>query len=153
MSLSFFSGSCSVLANGTALGAPDCKAHHNIYLKTVYTCIHKSVLKPQYVDQPLTTISSTTTTRTTTTMVSSTTTSSTTKPPKLVTTILSGPNAGPVPNPGFTVYPPTNNGDMDEKQMKPAEKMLDDDINTQDDQILIGKKSIFDYNLLDKAFF
>ena len=38
---SLFPGSCSVLANGTSLGAPDCKPHHNIYLKTVYTCIHK----------------------------------------------------------------------------------------------------------------
>ena len=38
---SSFPGSCSVLANGTSLGAPDCKPHHNIYLKTVYTCIHK----------------------------------------------------------------------------------------------------------------
>ena len=47
---------------------------------------------------------------------------------------------GPVPNPGFTVYPPSEH---DVKQMKPAEKMLDDDIvNTQDDQILIGKTLI-----------
>ena len=38
---SSFPGLCSVLANGTSLGAPDCKPHHNIYLKTVYTCIHK----------------------------------------------------------------------------------------------------------------
>ena len=60
--------SCSVLANGTSLGAPDCKPHHNIYLKTVYTCIHKRVLKPQYIDQPLvtTTVTTTSTTQTTT---------------------------------------------------------------------------------------
>merc|ERR1719367_404957 len=34
---------------------------------------------------------------------------------------------------------------MDEKQMKPAEKMLDDDINTQDDQILIGSDFVFGF--------
>ena len=90
------------------------------------------------MDQPeVTTVSTTTTTKTTTMMVSSTTSSSTTRPPKLVTAMT---GKGPVPNPGFTVYPPSEH---DVKQMKPAEKMLDDDIvNTQDDQILIGKTLI-----------
>ena len=54
------------------------------------------------------------------------------------TTAMTG--KGPVPSPGFTVHPPSEHN---VKQMKPAEKMLDDDIvNTQDDQILIGKTLI-----------
>lgn len=107
------------MANGTSLGAADCKPHHNIYLKTVYTCIHSDVLKPQYIDQPLTTTS--TVSPTTTTVSTTTTLSSTTKILLEETT---------------TIY---------EKEMKPAEKMLDDDINTAvSDQVLIG--SDFDFS-------
>ena len=105
---------CTVMANGTSLGAPECKPHHNIYLKTVYTCIHQDVLKPQYIDQPLTTttVSTTTTTSTTTT---STTTSTTARPLTL------------------TLFPPQNN---DYQQMKPAETMLDDKVfNAEDSQV------------------
>ena len=112
-----FSGSCTFLANGTSLGAPDCKAHHNIYLKTVYTCIHQSVLKPQYIDSPTSVVSSTSSTTTTTTTTTSTTPTSTTTKSTSTATI--------------------------EKHVKPAETMLDDDMNTQDDQILIG--SDFDF--------
>ena len=57
-----------------------------------------------------------------------------------ITTMMKPPPLIPT---GFTLYPtlapPSGSPEMDEKQMKPAEKMLDDDINTQDDQILIGK--------------
>ena len=110
-----FSGSCTFLANGTSLGAPDCKAHHNIYLKTVYTCIHQSVLKPQYIDTP-------SRVRSTSTTTTSTTSSTTTTTIRSITTT-----------------------EEVEKLAKPAETMLDDDMNTliQDDQILIG--SDFDF--------
>lgn len=116
------SGSCSLLANGTSLGALDCKPHHNIYLKTVYTCIHKSVLKPQYIDQPLTTTPPPTTTTTTTSTTTTTTTATTAKS----TTEIKRP----------VTFQPSMQRE-EEKQMKPAEKMLD--IYTQqDDQVLIG---------------
>ena len=104
------------MANGTSLGAPECKPHHNIYLKTVYTCIHQDVLKPQYIDQPLTTTTvSTTTTTTTASTTTSTTTSTTARSQTL------------------TLFPPQNN---DYQQMKPAETMLDDKIFNADDSLV-----------------
>jgi hypothetical protein len=33
------------VADGAALGAPACTPDHNIYLKSVYTCVNKNIFK------------------------------------------------------------------------------------------------------------
>lgn len=113
-------GSCVVLADGASLGTPECKAHHNLYLKTVYTCMHKSVLKPHYQDRPITTTTASTTT-TTTTSTSTTTEESTTVNPKSID------DRGVIEP---DQYDQTVGHYDDNKRMKPAETMLDDDLFT-----------------------
>ena len=62
-----FSGSCSLEAEGASLGAEDCTNQPSMYLKTVFACISKEVIKPIFWTVPTTTTTATTTTTTTTT--------------------------------------------------------------------------------------
>ena len=41
----YFAGSCEIFAEGNLLGAPACSKVQSIYLKVVYACINKEVLK------------------------------------------------------------------------------------------------------------
>ena len=72
------SGTCDVMADGAALGAPACTPDHNIYLKSVYTCVNKHIFKDEFRDDLPKTTSTTTTTTTTTPTTTTTTTSTTT---------------------------------------------------------------------------
>ena len=44
-------GSCEVFAEGNLLGAPACSKVQSIYLKVVYACINKEVLKSDYKEE------------------------------------------------------------------------------------------------------
>ena len=65
------------MADGQSLGAPECNYQPSIYLKTVFACINKEVIKPTYRSLTTTTTTTTTTTSTTTTTTTSITTAST----------------------------------------------------------------------------
>jgi hypothetical protein len=67
------------MAEGAALGAPACTPDHNIYLKSVYTCVNKNIFKDEFRDDiPKTTTTTTTTTTTLPTTKPTTTTTTTT---------------------------------------------------------------------------
>ena len=61
-----FLGSCSLEAEGASLGAEDCTDQPSMYLKTVFACISKEVIKPIFWTVPTTTTTTPTTTTTTT---------------------------------------------------------------------------------------
>ena len=44
-------GSCEIFAEGNLLGAPACSKVQSIYLKVVYACINKEVLKSDYKEE------------------------------------------------------------------------------------------------------
>ena len=47
----YSAGSCEIFAEGNLLGAPACSKVQSIYLKVVYACINKEVLKSDYKEE------------------------------------------------------------------------------------------------------
>ena len=51
--------SCVVIAEGASLGVPACTSRQNVYLKTVFACVSKEVLKDDYWRSSTSTIATT----------------------------------------------------------------------------------------------
>ena len=102
------------MADGAALGAPACTPDHNIYLKSVYTCVNKHIFKDEFRDDlPKTT--STTTTTTTTTPTTTTTFTTTTPTTTTLATITTETDIYPGVLPPDKVNQPPKSKDGEEE--------------------------------------